>query len=68
MVVAGLVVGALGALVLKRSVESQLFGVTAGDPLVLGAVLALLASVALVACVLPARRATRIDPKAVLAE
>jgi putative ABC transport system permease protein len=68
LIVAGFVLGALGALTLRKSLESQLFGVSATDPLVLAAVTAILASVAVVACALPARRATRIDPIVALGE
>jgi putative ABC transport system permease protein len=57
-----------GTLVLRRSLESQLFGVSSADPVVLVAVTAILAAVALVACALPARRATRIDPIVALTE
>jgi predicted permease len=64
----GFVLGAIGAIVLRRSMESQLFGVSSGDPLVLAAVTVILAAVALVACALPARRATRIDPIVALSE
>lgn len=64
----GLVAGVAGALVLRSSLESQLFGISATDPLVVGAVTLLLGLVALAACALPARRATRIDPIAALAE
>jgi predicted permease len=64
----GFVAGAIGAIVLRKSLESQLFGVSAADPLVLIAVTVLLAAVAVVACALPARRATRIDPIVALAE
>jgi predicted permease len=62
----GFVAGGAGAFLLRSSLESQLFGVKAADPLVIGAASALLAVVALVACTLPARRATRIDPRMVL--
>jgi ABC-type antimicrobial peptide transport system permease subunit len=65
---AGLLAGALGALLLRRSVAGLLFGVRATDPVVIGASVALLVAVALLACALPARRATRIDPVAVLGE
>jgi predicted permease len=65
---AGLVLGAVGAVTLRRTLESQLFGVSATDPIVLLAVTAILALVAVVACALPARRATRIDPIVALAE
>jgi predicted permease len=68
LVGAGLLTGALGALALRRSVDGLLFGVRATDPLVIGAAVALLVAVALAACTLPARRATRIDPVAVLGE
>jgi predicted permease len=64
----GFLLGGAGAFALRSSLESQLFGVRASDPLVVGGVSALLAVVALLACALPARRATRIDPIVVLAE
>jgi putative ABC transport system permease protein len=64
----GFVLGAAGAIALRRSLESQLFGVSPFDPIVLAAVSALLAAVAVGACALPARRATRIDPIIALAE
>ncbi len=62
----GFVTGGAGAFLLRSSLESQLFGVKAADPLVIAAASALLAVVALVACTLPARRATRVDPRMVL--
>jgi predicted permease len=65
---AGFAGGALGALALRRSLESQLFGVSAFDPAVIGAVTLLLALTAALACVVPARRATRIDPVVALAD
>ena len=68
LILGGFVLGAVGALALRKSLESQLFGVSATDPLVLAAVTGLLAAVAVVACALPARRATRIDPIIALAE
>ena len=68
LVVGGFLLGAVGAFALRRSLESQLFGIEASDPLVLGAVTAALAVVALLACALPARRATRIDPLIALTE
>ena len=64
----GFAVGGLGALLLRGSVESQLVGIHAADLRVVAAVTLLLAAVALAACALPARRATRIDPRVVLAE
>jgi len=68
LVAGGFLIGAVGAVAVRRSLESQLFGVSAFDPLVLSAVSALLAAVAFAACALPARRATRIDPIVALAE
>jgi ABC-type antimicrobial peptide transport system permease subunit len=61
-VAAGLATGLALALALARSLESQLFGISARDPAtyLLGSVL-ILASAAAV-CALPARRASRVDP------
>jgi predicted permease len=58
----GLVLGGLGALLLVRLVQALLYGVRPTDPFVLAAVAAILAAVGVGACLLPARRATRIDP------
>ena len=68
LIAGGLVLGAAGAIVLRRSLESQLFGVNAADPIVLVAVTAILATVAIAACALPARRAMQIDPIVALSE
>jgi predicted permease len=68
LIVVGFGFGAVGAFALRRSLASQLFGVGVGDPIVLAAVTALLAVVAVAACAVPARRATRIDPIVALAE
>ena len=57
-----LVVGLGVAALATRLLASQLFGVSATDPLTFAAVPALLALVALAACYLPARRASRVDP------
>jgi putative ABC transport system permease protein len=62
----GLVLGIVAALVLTRLMTSLLFGVKPGDPVTLGAAAALLAFVALSACYIPARRATRVDPMVAL--
>ena len=63
----GAVIGLLAAAA-ARIVESILFGVTPAEPLILATVTAVLVAVGLVACWLPARRATRIDPMNVLRE
>jgi putative ABC transport system permease protein len=66
LVLAGLALGALGAFALTRVLRGLLFAVSATDPLTFGAVALLLVLVALAACWIPARRATRIDPLAAL--
>jgi len=58
----GIVLGLAGALILNRFLRSQLYGVSAHDPLTYAGVALLLGIVALAACYLPARRATRVDP------
>jgi ABC-type antimicrobial peptide transport system permease subunit len=58
----GLATGVGAALVLGRMLSSLLFGTTGHDPAVFGGVCLLLVVVALLACYLPARRATRVDP------
>ena len=62
----GIVLGGLGAAAARRVVAGQLFGVSALDPRVFVLVPLLLLGVALLACFLPARRATKIDPAELL--
>jgi predicted permease len=62
----GLALGLVGAAALHKVVASQIYGVQPSNPLVLGSVSVLLAGIALAACAVPARRATRIDPVEVL--
>ena len=64
----GLVLGGLGAALLVRLIQSLLYGVQAADPVVIGTVGVLLATTGVAACLLPARRATRIDPVEALAD
>lgn len=66
LVLLGLVVGLIGAFALMRVIASLLFGVTTKDPLTFTAVAVLLGFVALLACYIPARRATRLDPLSAL--
>ena len=64
----GLVLGLAGALALKRSISSLIFGVSETDPLTFLSVSVLLAMVALVASIIPAYRATKVDPMRALRE
>ncbi len=61
-VVVGLIAGLAAALALARLLASQLYQVSAYNPLLLSATLVILGAAALLACLLPARRATRVDP------
>jgi ABC-type antimicrobial peptide transport system permease subunit len=62
----GAVAGVALSLALTRLMTGMLFGVGAKDPLTFGSVLLLLAGVALLACWIPARRATKVDPMVAL--
>ena len=62
----GVPLGLLGALTLTRFLESQLFGVDAFDPLTYIGIPLILTGLAVFASYVPARRASRVDPAAVL--
>jgi putative ABC transport system permease protein len=62
----GVAIGCGGALLLMRTLDSFLYGVSAADPFTFGAIAGLLAGVALAACFLPARRAAMVDPMTAL--
>jgi putative ABC transport system permease protein len=62
MALVGAAVGLVASLALTRLMSAQLFGVSAHDPLTYATVAALLIVVAIAACYVPARRATRVDP------
>ena len=66
LVLMGLAAGTALSLVLTRFLTSQLYGVSAMDPLTFATVAALLSAVTLAACYIPARRATKIEPTVAL--
>jgi len=68
LVIFGLVAGLIGAAMLTRLLQTMLYNVKPFDPITYSVIPALLASVALIACLVPARRATQVDPLVALRE
>ena len=66
LLVAGLIIGFIGAVAMSRVVRSLLFGVSANDPLIYAIVTVVLIAAAIVACWLPARKASRVNPMVTL--
>lgn len=66
LVMLGLVIGTAASFALTRLMQSLLFEVSASDPMVFAVIAAVLAAVAFVACLIPARRAMRVDPMVAL--
>jgi predicted permease len=66
MAIIGIGLGVVGALGLSRLTTSLLYGVSPADPVTFSAVAAVIALVAMAACVVPTRRATRVDPLAAI--
>jgi putative ABC transport system permease protein len=62
LTVIGTALGLLGAFVLTRWMSSMLFGVSTSDPATYAIVVFVALSAALLACSIPARRATKVDP------
>jgi putative ABC transport system permease protein len=68
LVAGGLMLGLFAALAVGRALQGQLFGVSPTDPVVWSTVLVSTAIIAMLACVSPARRATRVDPRSILSD
>jgi putative ABC transport system permease protein len=66
LVIIGVVIGLLGSFVLTRILASQLYGISATDPLTYAYVSLLLILISLLACYIPARKASKVDPMVTL--
>jgi putative ABC transport system permease protein len=62
MAVIGLAIGLGGAFAVTRTLSTLLFNISPNDPMTMISVALILAAIALLACYVPARRATRVDP------
>ena len=65
-VILGLIIGLAGTFAVGRLLAAQLYQISPHNPLLLGATAILLALAALLACLIPARRATKVDPNVAL--
>ena len=68
LVTGGVVLGAVGVISLQKAVANEVYGVRPLDPVVIGSVVLVLTAIAMTACALPARRASRVNPVSVLSE
>ena len=68
LIAAGVAIGAAASPLVARSIRTQLFGINSSDPLILSFAVATLVIVGVTACLMPARRATHIDPVLALSE
>jgi ABC-type antimicrobial peptide transport system permease subunit len=68
LVLAGMTIGLAASLATSRVLGRLLYGISGTDPVSIGGAALVLAAVALVACYLPARVATRVDPLSALRE